>query len=820
MAINHSGANPNQLLMKRILYTDKLKGGLKPLIFICIILFLFLSPGFSQDVTMETTIKTAFDQYRSRYIQERIFVHTDKNTYISREILWFRIHDMDAFNQLHGKVSKIAYIEILDKKNFPVLQQKVSLKPGESSGSIIIPVNIPSGTYKFRAYTNWMKNLGPEYFFEKPIRIINPRVLQTDTVISIKNHRYDIQFFPEGGNLVQQIETKVAFRITDAFGKGQEFEGTLLNSTGDTVLKFHPLHMGLGNFLFTPAAGQAYKAVIRFPHGEQVIKDLPVSYTNGYVMNLSKSAEGSIAIQVHVSPELDKQNVYLFIHGNHSFLPVKKEQLINHAAGFVLKPEDLEDGISQFTLFNITGQSVCERLYFKYPEKKLVISAETNPEYTTRKKIDLNLSATNQSGKQVVADMSMAVYRLDSLQDVDENDIRHYLYLTANLGPVESPSFYFDVNEKYREQDMDNLMLTHGWRRFNWNDMLKQNYLPLEFPPEYNGHIIMGKVISKTGAPVPHAEAYLSVPSTRTQFRQTASDDNGNLKFEMTGFYGSQELIVQTSPKEDSTNHIEITSPFSQKYSAFALPDYPIPPKSSPTLLDLSIHEQVQHVYDGTKLNRFTMQVVDTNPFYVVPDEKYMLDDYVRFLTMEEVLREYVRSVNVARRKDKFQVYNMDNPLRKFFEEPPLILIDGVPFFDANELFQQDPKKIKRLDLINREYVLGDRTFQGVINATTYLGDLNGIQINAHAIVLDYPGIPEAREFFSPEYETETQVKSRMPDYRTLLYWAPEIKSGDLGKKMLSFYTSDLPGQYAAVIQGISENGEPGSKVIFFSVKK
>ena len=171
-------------------------------------------------------------------------------------------------------ISKIGYVEILDKNNRPVLQEKISLKPGEADGSFIVPVNLPTGTYKFRAYTNWMKNFGPEYFFEKAIRIINPANLQPDSSIT-KLKRYDIQFFPEGGNLVQNIQGKVAFRITDAYGRGLECEGFLLNAAGDTVLNFHPLHLGLGNFFFTPAEGQSYKALIRFPHGEEVTRDLP-----------------------------------------------------------------------------------------------------------------------------------------------------------------------------------------------------------------------------------------------------------------------------------------------------------------------------------------------------------------------------------------------------------------------------------------------------------------------------------------------------------------------------------------------------------------
>ena len=790
------------------------------MLFLLVIPLVVLQPALSQNKISVTGTENAFSQFRNGYLQDKLFVHTDKNSYVCGEILWFRIYYVDAMYNKPGSVSSMAYVEILDRNNLPVLQQKVSLKPGESNGSIVLPVNMISGTYKFRAYTNWMKNTDPEYFFEKPIQIINPQNLEPDSAIFRKN-KYDIQFFPEGGNLVEEIESKVGFRVTDAYGKGLDFEGTLINSNGDTITKFRPANMGLGNFIFKPLADQVYKAIIRFPNGEEITRELPVPYKSGYVMNLFNTDEENIHIRVLASPDLNMKDIYLFVHGHRDALPVPDKELSGRTALFNIKLQDLEDGISRLTLFNKDGRPLCERLYFKYPQKKLIISAETDSEYSTRKRIDFNISSIDQAEKPLSANMSLSVYRLDSVQHVDETDIRYYFYLTSEIGPVESPSFYFRNEKKPDYEAVDNLMLTHGWRRYDWKNILSPRLLNPEFPPELNGHIIRGKLTNgKTGEAVPNEDVYVSIPSTRTQFRPTTTDSSGNFKCEMTGFYGSDELVVQTDLKTDTSSLVEIFSPFSKKYSAFALPDFRVSSKYSSTLLYQLIHEQVQHIYDGTKLNRFSMQETDTNSFYVNPDEKYMLDDYTRFVTMEEVLREYVRSVSVTNKRNKFQLYAVDLPHEAPFESEPLILIDGVPFFDANELFLQDPRKIRRLDLINRNYTLGNQTFEGIVNITTYHGDLDGIQLNLHATVLDYPGIPEQREFFSPVYETEKQIGSRMPDYRTLLYWAPEIKSGPGGKQQISFYTSDLPGKYAAIVQGISENGEPGGKIIFFTVKK
>jgi len=395
----------------------------------------------------------------------------------------------------------------------------------------------------------------------------------------------------------------------------------------------------------------------------------------------------------------------------------------------------------------------------------------------------------------------------------------------AELGPIENPGYFLDLlpslNDNMDNQDeMEDLMLTRGWRRFNWRTGLIQRLSAPVFPPELNGHIIHGRLVGKPGVPVYRVKSFLSVPSARTQFRATTADTAGNVKFELTGFYGSGEVIVQTGPHADSSLHVELISPFSQKYTGFPLPDFAIPDKHSRTLLYQSVRDQVERAYNGPKQNQFKNQSVDSTPFYVTPDESYLLDNYTRFLTMEEVLREYVASLNVARKNDRFELFLINKPRADYFHDEPLILIDGVPFFNTDELFQQDPKKIKRLDLINRQYALGSLTFNGIVNTSTYQGDLDGIQLNAHATVLDYPGIPAEREFFSPAYDTEASVNSRIPDYRTLLYWKPGIKQSEQEMKPIHFYSSDLPGNYAVVVQGITEDGVPGSRVIYFEVRK
>src|ERR1700722_14501272 len=134
-----------------------------------------------------------FDEYRKQGIQEKLFVHTDKSVYLAGEILWFKLYDVDAAFHMPLGISSVAYGEILDKNNKPVLQAKLAINKGDANGSVYLPASLHSGNYKLRAYTNWMKNFGPDYFFEKPVTIINSQRANDEAPVQ-KMGLYDIGF--------------------------------------------------------------------------------------------------------------------------------------------------------------------------------------------------------------------------------------------------------------------------------------------------------------------------------------------------------------------------------------------------------------------------------------------------------------------------------------------------------------------------------------------------------------------------------------------------------------------------------------------------
>ena len=787
-----------------------------------IFLFTFVSSVFAQPLNRDT-IAIRFDEYNNRNLQEKVFVHTDKELYLAGEILWFKLYNTDPASNKPLSMSKIAYVEMIDKNKKPVLQAKIAIDKGSGSGSLYLPVALSTGNYQFRAYTNWMKNFSPDYFFEKNIGIINslvkPEVLQADS----KPARYDVQFFPEGGQIVEGFAGKVAFRAIDDQGKGVNFNGTLLDEDNKILLRFKPLKFGIGSFSFTPAAGKTYRALIELP-GTTVVKEIPF-LKSGYVIHLEDAPGDKLKLNVQTNTVSSSPQVYLFIHTRQETKISSSAALNEGKAEFLLDRSSIGEGISQLTVFNGSGQAVGERLYFKRPSSKLLFNASADQrQYAPRKKVTISLESKDENGLAIAADASVSVYASDSLE-ADNGDIFNYLWLKSDLkGNVESPGYYFKNNDALTNEAMDNLMLTHGWRRFVWQEIMANTILPLQFLPEIEGHIINGKIVdTRTDAPAINIMTYLSVPGKKLHLYGSRSNSSGQIRFYTRGIFGPSEIVAQTDILQDSTYRIEISSPFSDKYSASGSFVFKLTENSRARILSQSLSSQVQTIFAGDKLRIFYPALTDSSSFYLKPDKSYLLDNFVRFNTMEEVLREYVTEVPVIRQKDDFsilvRVKPHPNDLPRNVE--PLILLDGVPIFDkGNMIIKYDPKKVRELEVVAKKYFLGPLVFNSIINFKTYKGTLPDFQLNSKAAVMDYEGLQLKREFYSPVYETEVQTSDRMPDFRNVLYWSPDIKIDPSGKKIISFYTSDQENNYTIMLQGLSPGGKAGAAKFNISVKK
>src|SRR5688572_522439 len=209
--------------------------------------------GFAFIFIWETVFpqQTVFDKFKffeNKTIQEKLFLHSDKEFYIAGEILWFKIYYANGITHQPLQLSKVAYVEVLSEKNESVLQAKISLNPEDSKGSFYIPPSLKTGNYVIRAYTNWMKNFGSEYFFEKKITIVNTLKVPEIIPATKTSPTVTVNFFPEGGTLVSNIQSKIGFIAGDSEGGINNFHGYVIDKNNDTITSFTPLKFGIGNF--------------------------------------------------------------------------------------------------------------------------------------------------------------------------------------------------------------------------------------------------------------------------------------------------------------------------------------------------------------------------------------------------------------------------------------------------------------------------------------------------------------------------------------------------------------------------------------------
>jgi hypothetical protein len=788
----------------------------KKLISLSILILSFIGMLTAQDGADK--LAERFNNYQGKVLQEKIFMHTDKDFYLAGDIMWFKLYYVDASFHQPLNLSKVAYIEITDQNNKPVLQSKTALLDGSGKGSFFLPVSMNSGNYKIRAYTNWMKNFSVSQFFEKRITIVNPQK-KRELLAKEKKSPPDIQFFPEGGNMVYGINSKIACKVSDQYGKGITYQGSIVDEQNRTVASFHSLQFGMCSFDFNPSSNHRYKAVIDIKGEEKISKELPSILREGYVMRVeNKSGQVIINVETNIASATE---VYLFVQTRQSVKASVKGAIRNGVAMFQVDKNQLGDGISHITILNSAQQPICERLYFKYPENKLnieLIAGKTD--YNTKERIDIGIRTSRQDGKPSNADLSMAVYRIDSLQSRDEMNITNYLLLTSDLkGYIESPSYYFKGEQNETMPATDNLMLTQGWRRFRWTDITTDKTPALNFKPEFNGHIVTGRLINgTTGAIIPGAEVYLSVPGSKTRFYPAISGADGKVKFEVKKIEGSSEIIVQSDPLTDSAARVEVTNPFSETYSDEKLPPFQLSNTTANTLADYNVSTQVQNIFAGDKQKGFA-QDNDSVAFYGKPDGVYFMDDYTRFSTMEEVIREYVGFMDVVKKKGHYGLNVLDMSTNSYFQVDPLVLVDGVPLTSTDKLITLDPLQFRKIEVVNRRYFLGNTFFNGILNFQTFKGDLANLELDPRATVMDYEGLQLQREFYSPSYDTQDKINSHLPDFRNVLYWSPDIRVDQSGKNTVHFYTSDRKGKYIMMLQGLSKDGNPASATMMFEVK-
>lgn len=304
-----------------------------------------------------------------------------------------------------------------------------------------------------------------------------------------------LDFFPEGGDLVANLDSRVAFRALNEFGKPADVEGKIVDRQGNLVTTFSSFHQGMGAFNLKATAGVKYQAVITKPAGITSTYALPEIQERGYVMNLDNTKNGEIGVTVR-SSENEQLALVAQVRGKMYYSTLI--QCINGQKEFRFSTETFPMGVAQLTLFDSKGIARAERLVFVNKHKQLNISVSFEKEkFLPREKVKMTLSVKDERGLPMPANLCVSVVndQLLSFADNKAGNILSELLLQQDLKEkVEEPAFYFDKKEKKADQALDYLLMTSGWRRFTWEQLLEENLPQITYTGQKT--IFSGKVIN------------------------------------------------------------------------------------------------------------------------------------------------------------------------------------------------------------------------------------------------------------------------------------------------------------------------------------
>jgi alpha-2-macroglobulin-like protein len=542
-----------------------------------LISILFSLNIFSQNYFTDL-LKNKLDIYQRILPYEKIYLQCDRPLYKPGDDIWTAIWIVDGVTNKASSISDIVYVELLDQQGNITEAHRVIASKGRAMCDFNIDSASTGGSYKIRAYTNWMKNFELSSYFEKNIQVQNselPRILMKldferkaygagDSVVAyitfnslnnqpLSNYEFiytaningspffqkssltdntgkatarlvlpqelksidgtlnvsltykgntesvtryipivlnqiDLQFLPEGGDLITETENNCAFKAINEFGKPADITGTVFNSKHQLITTFKSYHQGMGAFKFIPKKGEKYYALIDRPEGILQLYPLPTVIDSGFMMTIPhpldfinplKNNTGKIKIY---SSKISMVGIMGQTNGKVYF---NKNMLLQKGDNFIEIPlEAFPSGVAKFTLFTNNNIETCERLVFIKKDQKLKIELSTDKNnYAPREKVTLKIKTTSQDGKPVSSSLGIAVVdnKLLSLADDKSDNILSYLLLSSELtGKIEEPKFYFDSTETKADSALDYLLLTQGWRRFTWKEIAEKNNTELK----------------------------------------------------------------------------------------------------------------------------------------------------------------------------------------------------------------------------------------------------------------------------------------------------------------------------------------------------
>lgn len=773
--------------------------------------------------------------YSSTHITEKVYLHFDKPYYATGDTIFFKAYVTMGERLDLSQLSGILHVDLIGADSKISQGIKLQTVNGLGWGDFALSDTLPKGNYRIRAYTQWQRNEGN--YFEQTIPVGSvqfQKVPESSTERSKSvNAKADIQFFAEGGNLINGIRSKIAFKAIGSNGLGIDVKGVVVDNSGREVSRFASTHLGMGCFYLAPEAGKTYRANFTYANGIQNVVDLPLADTKGIALSINNDSLSKARVRIEANPAYYKENKgkdYTLLVYSGGFVTTVIVKLDSLATTLGILKRHLRTGITRVTLFSQTNEPLCERLMFVQNFDQLNLNLNSDqPFYAAREKVSIKLNAKTRADSAAIGHFSVSVIDENKVP-VDENTettILTTFLLTSDLkGTVEQPNYYFTHVTEEKLSDLDLVMLTHGYRKFEWKQVMNDNYPPFAWKAEKDLQI-SGIAKSLFGKPLAKAPVALISFQPKSLSNMTA-DDKGNFRFSNLQFTDSIRFVLQATNAKGK-NKTQLT--YNEDKPAPAVIPLSLMRSGNTDVPASYLENNEKQQEELNKLGLGKVRVLKEVKIKGKKRDDYETQSLAGAGNADQVMHAkeigmiqgpIATSLNGRLRGVVF--YGAFPHAVPFLGGGPiaggpmLVVVDGAEGVDFNTINASEVETVEVLKYAGTA-IYGMNGGNGVLVITTkrWAGtdwkDIASVGI----LPITVQGYYKAREFYSPKYESNSP--NPHPDLRSTIYWQPELTTDKDGNAVFEYYNADGKGAYRIVVEGIDEKGNIGRQVYPYKVE-
>jgi hypothetical protein len=752
--------------------------------------------------------------------QEKVYLSFDKPYYSVGETMWFKVFAVDATTHTLDTISSVLYVDFIDEaSNRLMVQQKLKIVDGTASGSYITEGG-KSGRLLVRAYTRWMRNMANDYHFNKVIQVFD--ATKGTANAAPQSVVESVQFFPEGGDLVEGLPCNVAFKATDDNGKGIAIKGAIVDETGAIVANLSDDFNGMGRFTLKPEAGKKYSAKL-----ETASKtfNLPAVATSGLALTVDNSkADLPIRLFVYLNYSAEKMpssfTVLAHQRGKVAFanqVLVKDKANFKTFKGVIPRANFDEEGIVAITIFDDKGTPLAERLVFlENKNRHLNINLKTNKTtYNKREQVTVDVETTDAEGKPTAANISFGVLNSEKVSTPQYvEDLRAYMLLSSDLkGNIEKPSYYFEDTTATARRALDNLLMTQGWRRFAWQKVLAGKTDTVKYLQEF-GMSLNGAVYKRKQA-MANATLLVTVNSREegNKFYSMKTDKNGRFSIDNMLFTDTAQVRVKIADVDKSYTVDFFTPP-----PAPSVADSKTRLAESP-VSNADYITAARSVLEGQKLR--VEREIQLQEIEIKAKKKTAQND-IREATYTAAKTFTVSETDIGTAYDYLRMNGVD--LTQGDDDTILwrdrggvstaqVILDDFPA-SSSDLLILSTADIEKVNIVRNGVFPSLPGLQTFIHIFTKAGNPNYYkqrrfdEKDATPSTILY-GYNLVKQFYMPNYN-EQKPEYQFPDNRTTVYWSPMIKTDKTGKTRVSFFATDDAANMRILVEGLDKTGKLG----------